>query len=239
MLVQLHQNVRNQANPEKAKFLQRFFKTNKGEYAQGDICWGLTVPQSRIIAKRYAKLSLSDLSNLIKSRIHEERFIALIIAVNQYKQGTEEHKKILYTWYLDNLSMINNWDLVDVSAASIVGDYLEGKSISPLEKLAKSNNVWERRIAIIATFHFIKLGSSHEAIRIATLLLHDSHDLIHKAVGWMLREIGKRCSQKILEQFLDSYAATMPRTTLRYAIEHFPDMKRKHYLSQKKSVTSV
>jgi 3-methyladenine DNA glycosylase AlkD len=233
MVTQLHKDVKLLANQQKAEVLSRFFKTNKGEYGEGDIFVGLTVPQSRIIAKTYKDLSLYELTELIKSLIHEERLIALIIAVNNYKKASVEDKTHIYTWYVKHTKWINNWDLVDLSAEHIVGEYVWSNKTNVLLTFAHSSSLWERRIAIISTFYFIKRGISNETLSIAILLLKDSHDLIHKAVGWMLREVGKRCGQDILEQFLDTYAGEMPRTMLRYAIEKLSQEKRVYYLNKK------
>ena len=220
-------------NPSKAKILQGFFKTGKGEYGEGDIFLGITVPISRIMAKKYAHLSFSELKKLLSGKIHEERLIALLILVENFKKGSESEKKKIYNFYLTSTHRINNWDLVDLSAEKIVGAYIFDKPKNILKKLAQSKNVWERRIAIISTFYFIKNNHFEETLAIARMLLDDTHDLIHKAVGWSLREIGKR-SLVTLEKFIDKYTSTMPRTTLRYAIERFPEAKRKRYLSMKK-----
>jgi 3-methyladenine DNA glycosylase AlkD len=232
-LQSLHQAVRDQADPEKASILQRFFKTGVGDYGEGDLFLGLTVPKSRRIANVYRDLNRSDLTTFFKSPIHEERLIALLILVDQYQRGSLAEQTDIVTYYLSHTKWINNWDLVDTSAAAIVGDYCLHTSSDRLVSLAHSDNLWERRIAIIATFAFIKQGRSDTTSEIATILLHDSHDLIHKAVGWMLREMGKKCSTDVLEHFLETHAATMPRTMLRYAIEKLPNQKRQYYLSKK------
>lgn len=226
------------SNPEKAKLYQRFFKTGKGEYGEGDVFVGLTVPQSRIIAKAYNDLSLTELDQLIKSSFHEERFISLLILVEKAKRSSTLEFEKIFTFYLKHTQWINNWDLVDVSAEYIVGRYLDGKSIEVLVNLTQSASLWERRIAMISTFFYIKKGRSEEALHIAALLLKDKHDLIHKAVGWMLREVGKKCSTKVLEQYLDTHAHEMPRTMLRYSIEHFNAQQRAYYLARKKNTIS-
>jgi len=223
-------DLRKESDSEKAKILQRFFKTGKGEYGEEDIFLGITVPKQRQIAIKYESLALKDIQLLLKSKIHEERLTALLILVNNYKKS--ENKSEIYDFYLKNTKNINSWDLVDLSAQVIIGTYLEDKDRSILYKLAKSSNLWERRIAIISTFHFIKNNDFSDALKIAEILLNDKHDLIHKAVGWMLREIGKR-DISVLENFLKKNYHSMPRTMLRYAIEKFPEKKRKMYLAGK------
>jgi len=226
-LSELKEELRFKANPEKAKLLQGFFKTGKGEYGEGDIFLGVVVPESRKIAKKYADLALADVEKLLHSKIHEERLTALLILVDKFHAGKEQKK--IYNFYLQNTKYINNWDLVDLSAHKIVGAYLTDKSKSILIKLARSRNLWERRIAVIATFSFIKDNRFKESLKIAKILLNDEHDLIQKAVGWMLREVGKR-DLKTEESFLREYCKKMPRTMLRYAIEKFPERKRKRFL---------
>lgn len=225
--------VSSSANPQKAKVLARFFKTGPGEYAQGDIFVGLMVPQIHKLSKQYAKLPIADVIKLLHSPIHEERLIALDIMVLQFEKGDEELKHRIYTKYLDNTKYINNWDLIDLTSDKIIGAYLENKKKDVLVSLAKSKSIWQRRIAMLATFHYIKKGESKDALKIADILVYDSHDLIRKAVGWMLREIGKRCSIEEEEVFLKKYAATMPRTMLRYAIERFPETKKRLYMHMK------
>ena len=216
-------------NKEKAKVLKRFFKTDKGEYGEGDIFLGLTVPESRKIAKKYSSLSLEEVKSLLESKIHEERLIALLILVNNYQKSNENIKKEIYNFYLKNTDKINNWDLVDLTADKIIGDYLLNNKKDILYKLAKSDNLWERRVSIISTFQFIKNNEFKDVLNIAEILLRDKHDLIHKAVGWMLREIGKR-NLEALESFLNKHYRSMPRTMLRYAIEKFQEDKRQAYL---------
>lgn len=229
----LQKELSKKSNSKKAKDLQRFFKTNKGEYGEGDIFLGIIVPEQRKIAKNYSNLSITDLEKLIKSKIHEERLICLLILVIQFQKGNENERKEIYNFYLKNTKYINNWDLVDLSAPKIIGPYLENKDKSILYKLARSKNIWEKRIAILSTFHFIYKGQSQDTLKIALILKDDEHDLIHKAVGWMLREVGKRCSREKEEKFLKKHYKTMPRTMLRYAIEKFPEKKRKQYLFKK------
>jgi 3-methyladenine DNA glycosylase AlkD len=231
MLNQIKGDLLQLSNPEKAKNLSRFFKTGKGQYGEGDVFLGIPVPEQRRIAKRYVDLPLNDLQELLSSEIHEHRLTALLILVSKYGKADNSGKDKIFGFYLKNTENINNWDLVDLTAPKIVGDHLFNKDTSILFKLAKSNNLWERRIAILSTFKFIRNNDFEDALSIAKLLLHDKHDLIHKAVGWMLREIGKR-DQEIEEQFLSKYHMQMPRTMLRYAIEKFEENKRKFYLSQ-------
>ena len=230
MLKLLRKKIKQAANPAKAKILRGFFKTGKGQYGEGDIFLGITLPIQRDLAKKYgADLSLADLDKLIKSKIHEERLIALLILVYQFQKNEAARQKI-YNFYLAHTKYINNWDLVDLSAPKIVGAYLWGKDKKILYKLAKSKNLWEKRIAILSTFYDIYYKKAGDALKISELLLKDQHDLIHKAVGWMLREIGKRCDEKLLFNFLDLHKKKMPRTMLRYAIERLPEKKRKFYL---------
>lgn len=232
MLDNLHKEVLSLKNIDKATFLQRFFKTKKGEYGYGDMFYGITVPQSRKIAMQYGSLSLSDVKKLLVSKIHEERLVALFILVNKFNKASELEKKEIYDAYLKHTRFVNNWDLVDTSAYKIVGAYLVGKSDRQiLEKLASSDNMWERRIAIISTFQFIVKEKSYtDTFKIAEILLTDKNDLIQKAVGWMLRESGKRISEKAEREFLDEHYRQMGRTALRYSIERFPDKLRIQYL---------
>jgi 3-methyladenine DNA glycosylase AlkD len=233
-MVDMIENLKNEismlANPKKAEILKRFFKTGKGQYGEGDIFLGIQVPDSRKIAKKYSVISVDEIIKLLKSSIHEERLIALYILVGQFEKGNESIKDSIFKIYLENTRFINNWDLVDISADKIVGSYLSYKPKDILYSLAISDNLWERRIAIIATFNFIKKGMCEDTLKISKILLNDKHDLIHKAVGWMLREVGKRCTQKKLEDFLKANCKKMPRTMLRYAIEKFPEDLRQKYL---------
>ncbi|HLC32006.1 MAG TPA: DNA alkylation repair protein [Candidatus Nanoarchaeia archaeon] len=227
-LTSLKTALKKAATPQRAKVSQRFFKTGKGQYGEGDVFIGITVPEMRKIAHTFKSLSLPEIKQLLESPIHEERFIALEILVYQFDHQKERQKEI-YQFYLKNTNRINNWDLVDTSAEYIVGAYLKDKDTSILTKLANSSSIWERRIAIVSTFNFIKNNQFQETLKIATLLLKDNHDLIHKAVGWMLREIGKR-DQNTLKTFLKQHHNTMPRTMLRYAIERFPKDEREQYM---------
>lgn len=225
----LKQAVKNHSNKEQGIFLQRFFKTGKGEYGEGDVFAGIKVPVSRKIANQFKDLTFPELQKVINSKIHEERLIALFILVAKYKRATEEEREKIFNFYLKNIKYINNWDLVDLSAEKIIGAYIIDKDKRLLFDLVNSSSVWERRISIMSTFHFIKAHQFAATLKISELLLKDKHDLIHKAVGWMLREIGKRDIQAE-ELFLKKYYKNMPRTMLRYAIEKFPEKKRLAYL---------
>lgn len=218
------------ADEDRAVVLRRFFKTGAGQYAEGDRFLGITVPALRKIALRYTHLPLKDIRQLLKSPIHEERSCALEILVWQYEHAEPERQEEIFRFYLDNTKGINNWDLVDCSAREIVGAHLLRRPRAVLDELAISENIWQRRIAIVATMRFIKHGEVKPTYRIAQLLLSDKHDLIHKAVGWALRETGK-VSQSELLRFLEKHYKSLPRTALRYAIEHFPPERRKRMLS--------
>jgi len=227
----LKKDLENLADPEKAKILSRFFKTGKGQYGEGDFFLGIVVPKQRTIAKKYARLPLGDIGRLLKSKIHEHRLVSLLILVNTYKNADKKDREKIVDFYLKQKRNINNWDLVDLSAPNILGEYLLDKDRTVLYRFAGSKNLWERRIAIMSTFAFIRKNDFKDALRISGVLLQDSHDLIHKAVGWMLREVGKR-DLKAEEDFLDSHYMAMPRTMLRYAIERFDEEKRKKFLNK-------
>lgn len=238
---QLKSELRKVASAEKAAIAARFFKTGKGDYGEGDKFLGVMTPVQRKIAKQYfaacgfsaVQRTLSVVEELLESEFHEERFTALLILVEQYRKCIDRNRKVIFRFYLKHLSRINNWDLVDASAPNIVGDFLLGQDPSLLFTLAKSKNMWARRVAMLATFAFIKNGRFAETLALAELLLikeNDAHDLMHKAVGWMLREVGKR-DQRVLEDFLGRFAAHLPRTALRYAIEKFPEAQRQTYLA--------
>jgi len=234
MLEQLKKELNELRNPEQAKILQKFFKTGAGEYAEGDIFLGIKVPVQRLIAKKYIGLNYSEIQQLLDNKIHEYRLIALLILIWKYKKSKKnrlEQRKI-FELYLKNTKNINNWDLVDLSAPQILGDFLQKEGADLLTNLAQSKNMWERRIAIISTYSFIKKRRFGETLAISEILLEDKHDLIHKAVGWMLREIGKR-NKKMLELFLMQRYHKMPRVMLRYAIEKFPEDERKEWLKKK------
>ena len=219
-------------DPVRAEHSLRFFKTGPGQYGEGDRFLGLTLPQIRAITREYRELPLEELSRLLDSEWHEERLVALIIATEQFHRGDATARRAIYNWYLARTDRINNWDLVDVSAHKIVGAYLIDRSRAPLRRLARSKLLWDRRIAIIATAAFIREGQFDDTLQIAKMLLGDKHDLMHKAVGWMLREVGKR-DVRVLRAFLDQHAATMPRTALRYSIERFPPALRQKYMKRR------
>jgi 3-methyladenine DNA glycosylase AlkD len=217
------------STPEKIELLKYFFKTGKNQYAHKDIFWGITVPQIRSIAKKYQEIKIEELLKLLKHDVHEVRLCALLIMVIK----SQNQPKKIFNLYINNTKLINNWDLIDLSCPKIVGDYLKDKNKDILYKLAKSKSLWERRIAIVSTFAFIKNNDYKDTLKISKLLLKDKEDLIHKATGWMLRETGKRCSEKILTNFLEEYSIKMPRTMLRYSIEKFSPEKRKYFLQKK------
>ncbi|MDD4996051.1 MAG: DNA alkylation repair protein [Patescibacteria group bacterium] len=228
--IKLKKELKRVANPKRAKTSQRFFKTGRGEYGEGDVFLGINTPQQRKIAAKYNNLSLTEIKKLLKEKIHECRFIALVILIKKYQKVEQKEKKQIFEFYLNNSKKINNWDLVDISAPKIIGDYLlDKKNKKILYQLAKSNNLWQKRIAILATFSFIKNNEFEHTFKISKLLFNDQHDLIHKAIGWMLREVGNK-NQKQEELFLKKYSKQMPRTALRYAIEKFDEKKRKEYL---------
>lgn len=226
-------------SPEKAKASLRFFKCGKGEYGEGDRFLGVTVPEQRMIAKECRDLSFPEIEKLLDSPYHEARFTGLLILTYAYEGAAEKKRKEIFDFYLSHRAAVNNWDLVDVTAPKIVGAYLSEKESGRmvLYRFAKSENLWERRIAIVSALALIRNGDFSDMLAIAELLLGDPHDLIHKATGWMLREVGKR-DKLVLKRFLDAHAGIMPRTMLRYAIERFPEQERKYYLS-KKSVDAV
>ncbi len=229
MLDKIKEELLNLKDLEKAEILSRFFKTGKGEYGEGDIFLGIIVPKQRKVAKKYLNLGLEEIQKLLSSKIHEHRLTSLFILIDKYKKS--DNKKEIFDFYLKNTKNINNWDLVDLSAGNVLGNYLLEKDKSILYELAKSNNLWERRISIVSTFAFIKNNKFEDTLKISEILLNDKHDLIHKASGWMLREIGKR-NQEIEEEFLKKYYKKMPRTMLRYSIEKFDEDKRKFYLKK-------
>jgi 3-methyladenine DNA glycosylase AlkD len=229
-LAAIRRQLRKLARPQSVPILRRFFKTGRGEYGEGDVFIGVKVPGVRTVCRECSEVSLPTVKKLLRSRVHEERLLALLILVQAFKSASEVERRRIYKLYLANTAFINNWDLVDASASQIVGAYLYARSKSPLTKLARSKLLWERRIAIIATFDYIRRLEFDETFRIADLLLHDEHDLIHKAVGWLLREIGKR-DGAVEREFLSTRYKTMPRTMLLYAIERFPDVERRRYLA--------
>ena len=221
--------MRKLANMKIAEHSKRFFKTGKGQYGEGDIFLGIRVPVLRKIAKKFRRISLAEVSKLLESKFHEERLLSILMLVNLFKSGDEDDQELIYELYLDKTKFINNWDIVDISAGNIVGAFLFEKDKAPLYRLVFSENLWERRIAIVATFYFIRNDEFDDTLKIAEILFTDKEDLIHKAVGWMLREVGKRVIE-IEEEFLEEHYLKMPRTMLRYAIERFPETRRKMYL---------
>ena len=223
----LRRDMASLADPAKVEVLLRFFKTGKGQYGEGDVFIGLKVPQSRQVARKYSGIALEGVKELLYSKIHEERLVALLILVLKFKADPEGVAR----FYLDNLSQVNNWDLVDTSAPAILGAYLKNRDRSILYKLAKSERLWDRRVAIIATQHFIRHGDYGDTLKICEMLLGDGHDLMHKAAGWMLREVGNR-DLATEEAFLQKHCKKMPRTMLRYAIEKLPEKKRRAYMNK-------
>ena len=226
---EIEKELRGLGDPEVAAFMARFFKTGPGEYGEGDRFLGIRVPVLRKLARKHRALDLSDCRALLVSPYHEARLLALLILVHAYDRGDAQRREAIYRLYLDHTAYINNWDLVDCSAEHIVGRHLEAGDRAILHDLARSSSVWERRIAIMATFRYVKAGSFEETLCIADMLLGDPHDLIHKAVGWMLREVGKR-DRAAAEAFLRPRYRRMPRTMLRYAIEKYPEELRQRYL---------
>ncbi len=233
-LLRLKQEVKKRSDEKRKAVFMRFFKTGAGQYGEGDIFLGLNSAQVGGLVKKYRDLPLSDCLELLTSKYHEERMIALQIMVHQYKRSIDDSvRKKIFNIFINNTKYINNWDLVDANVEHVIGAYLYDKSKDLLYKFAVSNDLWERRISIISTFNYIKKGESKETLKIAGMLLDDKHDLIHKAVGWMLREVGKRCDEKILCDFLDKYSTQMPRTALRYSIERLDMDKKKFYMTRR------
>jgi 3-methyladenine DNA glycosylase AlkD len=231
-LSNLRNHLRLFQDPQKAKSYKRFFKVGPGEYGEGDDFLGLMVPDCHKVASVYHDMLWGEVKQLLASSYHEERLIALLIMIKQFQAGDAKIKNRVYSHYLRSVRYINNWDLIDLSAPYVVGQFLQNRSRQPLVLLAKSNNLWKRRISIIATLPYIKKGDFNLTFKIADILLKDEHDLIQKAVGWMLREVGKR-DAAALKRFLKPRYRTMPRTMLRYAIEQCPAPERKKYLTGK------
>lgn len=226
----VRRDVREAASARRAEVNRRFFKTGPGEYGEGDRFLGVTLPQLRAMARTHRDLPLRDATSLLRSPWHEERLLALLILLEQFARADERVRRAIHRVYLRNTRAINNWDLVDVSAPLIVGSHLAAGNRAVLRRLAVSASLWERRIAIIATHAYVRRGDFKDALAIAELLLEDEHDLIHKAVGWTLREIGNR-DRAAEERFLRKHARVMPRTMLRYAVEKFPERLRRRYLA--------
>lgn len=227
--INVKKSLRLAASKEKAKIIAQFFKTDKGEYGYGDIFLGIAVPEQRKIATEFKNLSLGEIKKLLKSKIHEERLTGLIILVNQYKSGDEITRDKIFLFYLKNISRVNNWDLVDLSCRDIVGEHLISRPREILYKLTASRNMWKRRIAVVSSWAFIRRNDFKDILQIAEILFNDNHDLIHKAIGWMLREVGKK-EERVLRKFLDKNADKMPRTTIRCAIERFSEKDRFKYI---------
>lgn len=221
------------ASPADAEFLQRFFKTGEGQYGEGDIFLGIRVPVTRKTAAKYRSMSLTEIEKLLESPIHEHRLAGVIIMTEQAKRADQHGKRALYDLYLRRSDRMNNWDIVDLSCREVIGGYLIDKPRDVLYTLATSKDIWERRIAMVTTWQFIRVGQLGDTFAIAKILLNDTHDLIHKAVGWMLREAGKK-DEAALKEFLDQYAAVMPRTALRYAIERLHPGDRTYYMNRKR-----
>jgi 3-methyladenine DNA glycosylase AlkD len=225
MLNDLIKELESLKDDKQAEILQRFFKTRKGEYGEGDIFLGIKVPVQRGVAKKYLDLNLSKIKELLKSKVHEHRMVGILILIKKYEKDKEE----IFNFYMNNLKGINNWDLIDVSCPRIVGEFLLDKDKKILYDFANSEDLWKKRIAIVSTWKFIREGELEDVFALSEILLNDGHDLIHKAVGWMLREAGKKDEER-LEKFLKFHYKNMPRTMLRYAIEKFEEEKRKKYL---------
>lgn len=222
-------HLREIGSEEMARGAQRFFKTGPGEYGAGDVFLGIKVGPLRQAARTFQELSLAETDSLLQSVYHEARALALLVLIRQFNRGEEATRKTIHELYLQRTQYVNNWDLVDASAEHLVGAWLWERSRKPLYRLARSSSLWERRIAMVATYHFIKRGEYGETLKVAEMLLDDDQDLIHKAAGWMLREVGKR-NLAVEEEFLAEHYQQMPRTMLRYAIERFPESKRQGYL---------
>ena len=228
-VAKLKNSLKNLAEPKRAEVLLRFFQTQKGGYGEGDQFLGVTVPNQRKVAKKFDTLTSPDLKKLLQSSIHEHRLTSLFIMIRQFERGNHKQKKQLIDLYKKNLRYVNNWDLVDSSAPYLLGSFLRTRSKNILYQYARSPNLWRRRVGILSTFGFIKQGEYKDALAIANILLNDEHDLIHKAVGWMLREIGKLDKEELVA-FLEKHYDTMPRTMLRYAIEKLNQKERAHYM---------
>jgi 3-methyladenine DNA glycosylase AlkD len=230
MLKDLIEDLQSIADPTKARSLQRFFKTNKGQYGEGDVFIGISMPQIRDVIKYHNSLNFSELQELLDSEFHEYRMSALLILVIQFKKAKTEKRKEIYEFYIKNLQRINNWDLVDCTCRDIVGAYLFDKDRSPLYQLAQIDHLWSQRVAIVSTWYFIREKQYDDTLKISEMLLNHNHDLIHKAVGWMLREAWKKTGSHQVEDFLEKYASTMPRTALRYTIERMPEPTRQYFM---------
>jgi 3-methyladenine DNA glycosylase AlkD len=234
---QVKAELAKHGNADDAVFLQRFFKTGPGQYGEGDQFIGVRVPAMRRISKEFKDLPLTEVQKLLDSPIHEHRLAAVVILSYKYPKTSEDDKRAIYDLYIKNVyeGRINNWDIVDVTAPHIIGAHLEKRPRDELYKLARSNDIWQKRVAIISTFRFIKKGDPSTSLDMAEILLHDKHDLIHKAVGWVLREVGKSVDEKLLTDFLDRHAHDMPRMALRYSLEKLTPEQKTHYMKLKAS----
>ncbi|MBM4252804.1 MAG: DNA alkylation repair protein [Deltaproteobacteria bacterium] len=240
--LQLERDLKNLADAGQKNILQTFFKTGPGQYAAEDIFLGVTVPQQRKLIKNYLDLTIAEMKSLLRSPYHECRMSALLILVAQFKREDLPYRLKAYTLYLRSTRHINNWDLVDATAPHIVGAYLRTSDKSPmpvLGKLAASSWLWDRRIAVVSTLNYIKSGDPRPTLALARKLMNDDHDLMQKAIGWMLREVGKHCSLNALETYLEAYGAVMPRTTLRYAIERLPETRKRYFMSLRKKSDKI
>lgn len=231
---EVKQALQDRAITDNVPILQRFFKTGPGEYGEGDEFIGVKVPQTRQVCRDFRDLPLPEVQRLLDSSVHEHRLAGVIILANAYPKVGESHQQAIFDLYLKNVyaGRINNWDLVDVTAEHVIGAHLENSDRKLLYELAKSDELWQKRVAVISTFRYIKKGDPGTTLDIAEILLRDKHDLIQKAVGWMLREVGKRVDEQLLLAYLDKHAHKMPRTQLRYAIERLPEGLRIRYLHQ-------
>lgn len=229
LLPEIQSRLHSLASPETARILQGFFKTGPGQYSEGDVFLGIKTPEIRAVASEFPDISLDTAIGLLHSRLHEERLLALLFLMRHFSNGNTHERQSVYHAYLANSAWINNWDLVDLSAPHVVGAYLADQARTPLYQLVRSASLWERRIAMVATLHFIRHNDFDDTLQLAEQLLHDREDLMHKSTGWMLREVGKR-DQTRLEIFLQQHCQAMPRTMLRYAIERFPETLRQAYL---------
>jgi 3-methyladenine DNA glycosylase AlkD len=225
----LQQQLKELSNPKDARQAQRFFKTGPGQYGEGDRFRGIRMPELRKLTRKFRSLDLRDIDQLLRSKYHEDRMVALLILVLKYQSGDNQQQETICRLYVRRIRYVNSWDLVDLTAEHIIGAWLADKNKEPLYQLARSQDLWERRVAILSTLHYIKQNQFSETLKIAAILLNDEHDLIHKAVGWMLREVGKR-NMTVEETFLKKHYKRMARTMLRYAIERFPERKRRAYL---------
>lgn len=232
MIAHVRRELKRAASPKKKKILQGFFKTGPGQYGEGDVFIGVTVPECRKTALACTPMSRGDIQTLLYSEVHEERLVGLLILVERFKHGRRTDRKSIFDFYLKHAERVNNWDLVDLTADKIAGAFLLDRSKAPLYRLVRASNLWERRIGVVATLHFIRAGHFDDTLALVEILMSDSHDLMHKACGWMLREVGKR-DETVLESFLTKHCRRMPRTMLRYAIERLSAGKKRLYMKGK------